>query len=850
MKKSMQEHVVVVTWYGGQRGTGEQNRYGFGVLVTTEPGGNETWVGHDVYISAEHLEPLPAPGSALIGSIVETKKGLALRGDKVQALEALLHEQPERMAEIMSRVLHIDTYTKLSSSIGNDVLILNDEQIVGMLSAPERRSARIRTADRFDRDSGALDSIRHEHLKYLYENASIGLRLTHPAFAGFAQAQDVLRIRECMPPERASYDLSDVWSRALSSRGESHSEARKEIFKWRSSHPGRSESANPLKGLLDVDIDEQIVGEAQQLPLRFRASHSSWPRLISGGELNRIVMPGLLAIDTRKKPELDEVPFGNEQNEWPEWLHELLTGQAVQIEHGGDRIQFASVKDKTLLKMLNAQMVRSLSSQCVSPDGMQDAWIWFLLHPNTVGLRALYPEVEEAWDPVLRARLQITSNEVLLGRALELHWESEVNIIESLLSRTDDAWIDSASQEAKTRLVYFLVSQDRRARLQSIGDYLDGAAGVLAKFAIAEWSAQQNGESWGTGKLIEELERVAAECLLKGRSITEYFTAIAPACLDRASACVAFCEAKLQSPSKHKGEEEDPKVWCGRARNYRLPRESSGTVRLGRWNTKCAAGPLSSVGSVNGWTVAEFLDALKIAVYPAYVIGPMDLAVRFGAWINRLLEVEERLRCRTCRELMTQDFEFAKFDAVYRSTVLNCRHGEGHDQDVYLTHCWNCSREKLAGLTFVDGRDCAIRFEHRDYPKATNYLLCIECGAGPDSKATGDPELTEYELIGRLCPKCGDTVGRWKGETRNRSCPKCNHQIRLTNKHWKWISEEVDKRKTRIWTGEASPPGFDGPFPDEPPRFDGFSLTEPSRFDDQPPVGEPPPWVVSKERKR
>lgn len=833
----MVEHIVVVTWYGGERKTGETNAFGFGVLVTTGPDIGEDWIGRDVYIAAEHLDPRPVPGCPLIGCIDVSQKGLALRNG--QPLETWLREQPEMASDILSRIQHVDTYIKYSSNQGSIAATLSDGQIMAMLRAPARRAAVLRATEHVDRDPGALDCLQRKDLEFLFEHASVGLRLTQAEFADFLQAEDIIRVAETAPSDHIPYELSDVWSRAVTRSGELHSQARRVVFSWRCSHPQRPESANPLNGLRNIDVRDDIVAEAQQLPLRFRVSHSSWQRLISSAELAGVITPKLLTIDVHGQPEVDELPFVAGQDEWPEWLHQLLTGRSVEIEHEGDQLLFARVPDEAARKLVNALIARTLSSETALLARVRDAWLWFLIHPNTVKRRASYLDVEDTWDQILQAQLQTTNNVVLLGRALELNWKSEVSTIESLLSRSDDSWIDSVSQESKTRLVYFLVSQDRRARLQAIENYLDGAAGVLASFAIAEWSGQEDAELRGTGMLVEQLERVATECLLKGEDIAEHFAAIAPPCLDRASGHVKFCEAKLKLSTESESEVDDRKFWCGRARNYRQPRGLNGTTSSGLRVMNCAAGPLSPVGSVNHWTIAEFLDLLKVSVYPAHVLGPMDLAVRLGAWINRVIEVEERLRCRTCNELMTQDFEFAKFEAVYRNTMLDCRKGEGHDQGVYLSHCWNCSKEKLAGLTFVDGRDCTVRFVHRDYPGVARYLLCINCGAGPTQKATGDSEVNAYELIGRLCPKCGIAVESWGGNFQNRSCPHCNHQIRLTWEHWNWISKESDKKKTRLWRAEATSQ-----------RLDGASLVEPPRFDDPPPVGEPPPWEISKGWKR
>jgi hypothetical protein len=860
----MLNHAVVVTWYGGRTRTNETNRFGFGVLVTSDASGSDDWVGRDVYIQAENLVPLPGPETVLVGTVVESKKGLAMLDP--QTLQTMLQSQPESAADILSRVLHVDTYVKYSPSFGDASVCLSDDQIVGMLRATQRRSARKRVKDRRYEEPGALDDIHPEHLECLFTNASVGLRLTHPLLAGLVQAQDVMHIRESAPPKRVPYELSAAWSRALSSGGararavrerrhlqgptssvithrgdEWLSQARREVFAWRSSHPGRSESDNPLDGLLDIDIDDHVAEQAKRLPLRFRASHASWPRLISDEELDGIIMPLLLHGDSREALDSTVVDFFETWGDGLQNAHQILNGKSTKLEKGGATIHLSEVSGETALRSMTRYSAHVMSRLSQMSEHEQDVWACFLLHPRTILSRASYPEMAPRWDSVWQARLQSTNSNELMQRALRLHWTSNLNTLEPLLSRSEYSWVDSAPPESKVRLVYSLVSQNRQTILQAVGAHLDGAAGVLGRFAIAVWSGEKTGRSPKTESLIKELERVAASCLFEGRPINEHFTAIAPACLDHACAKVSFCEAKLKPPKDAK-DYDTAEVWCGRVRGFRRPRTPNGVLSRMGWKVACAAGPLCASDALGGWTVAEFLDALQITRYPAYVIGPMDLAIRLGAWLNRVLEIEERLRCRTCQELMTQDFEFAKFDAVYRSTVLNCRHGEGHDQNVYLSHCWNCSSEKRAGLTFVDGRDCTIRFEHRDYPRARNYLLCMECGAGPDKKATGDPGLSEYELIGRLCPKCGVAVTKWRGTSMNRSCPSCNHQIRLTFKHFDWISNEVDKKKTDIWETDITSTGLD--------EFDDPALFEPPGVNDPRPVREPSDRFVGKARKR
>ena len=131
----------------------------------------------------------------------------------------------------------------------------------------------------------------------------------------------------------------------------------------------------------------------------------------------------------------------------------------------------------------------------------------------------------------------------------------------------------------------------------------------------------------------------------------------------------------------------------------------------------------------------------------------------FGGYVNRLMEIRDRLYCRLCRQTMTPNTRYAKNLAAYHVTVAGCpNRAPGHDLDVYLSHCWGCE-------SIIDSRTGPIRVEQ--------LYLCLQCGSGPqrsDSFTQGD-----------ICPKCGNDERMVSGKRGGRCvmCHKCGHEIRL-----------------------------------------------------------------------
>lgn len=205
------------------------------------------------------------------------------------------------------------------------------------------------------------------------------------------------------------------------------------------------------------------------------------------------------------------------------------------------------------------------------------------------------------------------------------------------------------------------------------------------------------------------------------------------------------------------------------------------------------------------WQMPEILSFLHVD--PPYEnTKSFTYVTRFGGWLNRLLEIQERLKCRGCYEPMINNFRYSKdFTARYSMTIATCyQHTPGnHDKNIYFNDCWN-------------HHDCHKMIDSRDNPQrdmkdqsinpslgtSRNYYLCIDCGAAKAPKyypgyiyGTNKEERWDYANLhhhfkdwyyvpGDVCPKCGsEDMKRFsKGSSEKNThakCNKCSHTIRI-----------------------------------------------------------------------
>ena len=190
------------------------------------------------------------------------------------------------------------------------------------------------------------------------------------------------------------------------------------------------------------------------------------------------------------------------------------------------------------------------------------------------------------------------------------------------------------------------------------------------------------------------------------------------------------------------------------------------------------------------WRMPEILNHLNITPYISEYVPPNTYFTKFGGWLNRHLEIQERLKCRKCHQPMKNDFDYSKkFTSKFNMTVATCQDNLslGHDRSVYINQCWNT----FDCYQIIDSRDNKIQ-DHDENEQYKGYYLCTECGAGrPPTDYPGyyekswDPsQIEKWRYIpGDKCPKCGSSnMERFSknGEQKTHAhCQDCSHTIRI-----------------------------------------------------------------------
>jgi hypothetical protein len=449
-----------------------------------------------------------------------------------------------------------------------------------------------------------------------------------------------------------------------------------------------------------------------------------------------------------------------------------------------------------------------------------NGWGHFLLHPKVVQRRQGDEYFYAKWRPVLQASMARTSDPILLGRAVDLGLAEQSPCLEFVLNREDHDWLTLVDKTRHLQLVYYTVKHGLHAAMHNLVRMPTEPAATVAQFTerviYCDFVPSAQDVIDDVLSLVGSLEQVVDRALRQGENLSELFSHLAPACVRREVSQVRFCEAKLLKSHDDQNTENEP-VWCGRVREKCLGRYTKSEMSpiMGQ---SCASNVAKVQLPVTYWSVAELFEALEIEHYPRGILGAADMGIRIGSWLNRVAEVAHRLRCSGCDQLMSQDFTYAKFDAVYRSTVLSCNNNSGgeHDRSVYLSRCWNCSAETRGGITFIDNRDCRVKFIHGSFPDAPEYLVCRTCGASADQPKLAATRYDAYALIGRICPNCGCKPSHWIGDRRQRTCPDCSHEIVLSAKHEEWIKRHRSG-VAAFWVVNQEPDGW---WEDRPPVAD------------------------------
>lgn len=250
---------------------------------------------------------------------------------------------------------------------------------------------------------------------------------------------------------------------------------------------------------------------------------------------------------------------------------------------------------------------------------------------------------------------------------------------------------------------------------------------------------------------------------------------------------VRYCEGKKWIRPKldahsNKTEETIETVYCPRLRGECEARDGQNLIGVdeislssGSWTKAIENLPWQN------WSLFELMNAAEVQPYPVDGLKDSNEYVnRLAGWINRLIEIRERLQCSKCKEFMYPNMDYSKNLAAYMSTVVSCKHGDEHDKGIYLNHCWACESQ------IIDSRESKIRIG--------KYYLCIACGSGPQDKSI---RYTQ----GDVCPHCGLILLNDGGRSRNFNCTECGHTFVTPPTHkLTGTSYEPETRKSFLLT--------------------------------------------------
>ena len=285
----------------------------------------------------------------------------------------------------------------------------------------------------------------------------------------------------------------------------------------------------------------------------------------------------------------------------------------------------------------------------------------------------------------------------------------------------------------------------------------------LCEYSAVDSKWERNGIYDNLRKAVDLIGKYSDECIDQGQPLD--MSPLLPGCNvdDLRVSKIAHCEGRFAMEA---GEVNGIEKWVRVEPQYcRCPR------------TRSACGVDNGVEpntdkSWWNWSMTELLaqagvDYARVAATFGIEAADGDLFVtRLGGIANRVAELQEILRCRSCNRHLRFQMKYSVNPAYYMATTTHpCEGGtDTCDKSVYASHCRGCGR-------FIDNRDSRIQDAPPARPgepyRGRGYFICIDCGTG-----------SSKEEAGKICPSCGarHSMG---GVGRDRTCRQCRHQISL-----------------------------------------------------------------------
>lgn len=209
-----------------------------------------------------------------------------------------------------------------------------------------------------------------------------------------------------------------------------------------------------------------------------------------------------------------------------------------------------------------------------------------------------------------------------------------------------------------------------------------------------------------------------------------------------------------------------------------------------------------------GFEDLSLMDIIGTAVTTASVpLNRKTLLNTLAGWVNRLLEVEDRLICQRCSERLVVDPEYSKkYTARYAATLFMCPKNCGGGK-VYLSHCFHCSAiidSRESQYSYDDSTGVVTSPGKRDQASTGNSkYLCIHCANDfkPACPSCGEASQAETVRDVRTCSRCGHRVLRSRKYRLPKVDPFSALQARSESlefvEHDKW-GEEPGVRALRL----------------------------------------------------